>query len=182
MTNTQVNLQEIIKQSILGESDTRCRLDGMSLITQADQHLLAQARREVLIRTPNLEPDRYNHSDFINALSSFLRSSRYAQAQILVGDTKLAIRWGHQLVTLARRLPSRLHIRQLADNDFDHEEKRQEAWLLADAIGLVRREGAKSDSAWLHSKAIPEGKHAKAYFKECWERSRRIPDFEERPL
>jgi hypothetical protein len=95
----------------LGESNTSHLLDGLEDFQRVDQMLLRQTRRELCIMTPNFEAERYNTQAFADTLSTFVRQHRYAEARIFLADLVITIRWGHQLVNLARRPPSRLYIR-----------------------------------------------------------------------
>jgi hypothetical protein len=127
---------ELLPSFILGETDIRVELSHLLMLQQAAIALLAQAKREVLIVTTNLEHERFDNEDFINALSAFARSSRYATTRILVADPSLAVTEGHRLVKLARKLSSLVEIRQLHDDDIDSSQP--QSWLVADDIGLLR--------------------------------------------
>lgn len=157
----------------LGESETLLKLDGNEAFNAAQLKLVAQARRELYILTPDFEAERYNDSAFSDALSAFVRRSRYADARILVGDPRIALRWGHHVVTLAKRLTSNLRIRQVHADDFDPEE----AWIVADGIGLLRRDSSESMQGSLSAKSIPYARRASERFSELWERSEEIQDF-----
>jgi len=157
----------------LGESETLLRLDGGEAFSAAQLTLLAQTKRDLYILTPDFEPERYNQPEFADALSSFVRRSRYTDARILVGDPRIAVRWGHQVVTLAKRLTSHLRIRQLNEEDYDPEE----AWMVADGIGLLRRDGTEGMKGSLSAKAIPHARRASDRFTELWERAEEVPDF-----
>lgn len=157
----------------LGESETLLRLDGPDQFQRATLAFVSQARRELYIVSPDFEPERFNNPEFASALSAFARRSRYADVRILIGDPAVAVRWGHKVVALARRLPSALRIRQLDEDDFDP----QEAWMVADDIALLRREGSDGFNGSLVARAIPHAQRATLRFTEWWERSREIPDF-----
>lgn len=157
----------------LGDSETFLRLEGEEQFRRATETLLGQARRELFIITPDFEPDRFNTVAFTDALSAFVRRSRYADARILLGDPTIAIRWGHKVVTLARRMSSRLHIRQLNEEDIQPGE----AIIVADDIGLLRRDTPDGYQGSLASKAIPHAQRASLRVAEIWERAKEIPDF-----
>lgn len=159
----------------LGESDTLLRLDGIGEFHRATTALLRQARREVYVLSPDLEPERYNVNEFRDTLSAFIRSSRYTDTRILLGDPTIAVRWGHRVVRLARRLTSKLHIRQLAEEDF--RNLANESWIVADNICLLRRDGQDGYQGSLAARAIPHAQRASQRFLELWERAREIPDF-----
>lgn len=157
----------------LGESETLLRLDGPDQFERATLAFVGQARRELCIVSPDFEPERFNTVAFAAGLSGFARRSRYAEVRILIGDPAIAVRWGHKVVTLARRMPSRLRIRQLDEDDYDP----QEAWMVADDIALLRRDGSDGFNGSLSARAIPHAQRASQRFTDYWERSREIADF-----
>ena len=161
----------------LGESETLLRLDGAEQFSRAELALIRQARRKLYILTPDFEPERYNSVLFADVLSSFIRRSRFVDARILIGDPAIAVRWGHKVVHLARRLPSKLSIRQLNKEDFDTEQEKSLAWIVADDIGLLRRDPVDGMKGMLAAKSIPYAQRASDKFIEMWERAREVKDF-----
>lgn len=157
----------------LGESDTVLRLDGPDEFARATLALVAQTRRELCIVTPDFEPERFNNADFASALARLARRSRYSDIRILVGDPTVAVRWGHKVVALSHRISSTLRIRQLDEEDFNP----QEAWMVADDIGLLRRDNAEVLKGSLVARAIPHGPRAGEKFTQWWDRSREVADF-----
>lgn len=159
----------------LGQSDTTLRLEGAEQFARATQALVQQTRRDLFLLTPDLEPERYNTEAFGAALSALARRSRHSDVRILLGDPAIAVRWGHKVVALSRRLPSRLRIRQLHEDDFDPEE----AFIVCDDIALLRRDGMAGYAGSLVARAIPHAQRAAARFLERWERAHEVPDFRE---
>ena len=168
---------ELLPSFILGETDIRVELSHLLMLQQAAIALLAQAKREVLIVTTNLEHERFDNEDFINALSAFARSSRYATTRILVADPSLAVTEGHRLVKLARKLSSLVEIRQLHDDDIDSSQP--QSWLVADDIGLLRCINRDPWQGSLLPKGTPYAQQARGRFLEWWERGEEIQDFRE---
>jgi hypothetical protein len=159
----------------LGESETLLRLQGPTQFRQASLLIVSQTKRQLHIVTPDFEPDRFNNVEFADALSHFARRSQYAEVRILVGNPLIAIRWGHQVVSMARRLTSSIHVRRLNAEDFDPEE----AWIVADDIGLLRRDSSQELVGMLSAKAIPQAQQKNRRFAEWWERSHEVPEFRE---
>jgi hypothetical protein len=103
---------------------------------QARAHALAllqQAQRSLCIYSHDLEPWLYHHSSVQEACTRFLLASPRAQLRILLRDAGRAVKEGHRLLNLSRRLPSNLHIRKL-NPDYPSEEL---AFLIADDCGLL---------------------------------------------
>lgn len=157
----------------LGQSETLLRLDGPDQFHQATALLLTQTVRELHIVTPDFEAERFNNAAFADALSQFARRSKHTQTRFLVGDPAIAIRWGHHVVSLARRLTSLIQIRQLHEDDYDPAE----AWMVADDIGLIRRDTMDGYLGLLSAKAIPQAQQKNRRFVELWERGHEVPEF-----
>jgi hypothetical protein len=83
-------------------SDTLWLLDGISDFRTYSEQLITQSRRSIAILTRNLDALVYATPECVQHLSDFVRSSRNAQMQILIKDTKPAIETGHLLVRLAQ--------------------------------------------------------------------------------
>lgn len=159
----------------LGESETFLRLEGVEDFNRATVALLQQAQREVYLLTPDFEPERYNNIEFRDALSAFMRRSRYTDTRILLGDPAIAVRWGHKVVALAKRMTSKLQIRQLREEDF--QALANEAWIVADDICLLRRDGLDGYHGSLAARSIPHAQRASQRFLELWERAHEVADF-----
>ena len=166
---------ELIPQFELGITDIRVELTHLFMLQQAAIALLAQAKREVFIMTPDLEHERFDNDDFCEALSAFARSSRYTQTKILIANPQLAIEDGHRVIKLMRRISSLIEIKQLHEHDIEHSQ----AMMIADNIGLLRCTNRDPWQGSLLPKGTPYTQQMRDYFVECWERADDIKDFRE---
>lgn len=120
---------------ILGEQR---ELQAFSTAEQARSHALAllqQAQRQLCLYSSDLEPWLYHHSSVQQACTSFLLANPKNQLRILLRDSSRAVKDGHRLLSLARRLPSNCKIRKL-NPAYPNEEI---TFLLADQCGLLLR-------------------------------------------
>lgn len=168
---------EILPTFILGETDIRVELSHLVMLQQAAIALLAQAKREILIVSPDFEQERFDNDDFIDALSAFARSSRYTTTRLLIANPSLAVTEGHRLIKLARKLSSLVEIRQLHEDDINTSQP--QAWLVADDIGLLRCTNRDPWQGSLLPKGTPYAQQARSRFLEWWERGSEIQDFRE---
>lgn len=166
---------ELIPQFELGITDIRVELTHLFMLQQAAIALLAQAKRDVFIMTPDLEHERFDNDDFCEALSAFARSSRYTQTKILIANPQLAIEDGHRVIKLMRRISSLIEIKQLHEHDIEHSQ----AMMIADNIGLLRCTNRDPWQGSLLPKGTPYAQQMRDYFVECWERADDIKDFRE---
>lgn len=114
------------------------QLERFSTPEQARAHALAlmqQARRRLCIYSTDLEPWLYHNSAIQQACTRFLISDPRCQLRILVRDLSRAVKDGHRLLALSRRLSSNFQIRRINP---DHPSEYL-AYLIADDRGLLVR-------------------------------------------
>ena len=119
----------------LGEHE---RMERFSAPDGARAHALAlmqQARRLLCIYSPDLEPWLYHNSATQEACTRLLISDPKCQMRILVRDLSRAVKDGHRLLSLSRRLSSNFQIRRI-NPDHPSEDL---AYLIADDRGLLVR-------------------------------------------
>lgn len=129
--------------------------------------LIQQVRRSLCLYSPDLEPWLYHHSSIQQACSRFLLAHPRNRLRILLEDSTRAVKDGHRLLTLARRLTSNVHIRKLSP-DYPREDG---AYLIADKTGLLIR--PRSDQCNGHALYNDPGavRLCQTQFDQAWERS-----------
>lgn len=100
---------------------------------QASIDLLAQARRDVRIRSALLSSAVFDTAAFNQALSDFVRRSRDANVKILVGYPNVLLQRDHKTVALMRRLSDKIHFRHF----YGDAEDLRDSLLLTDQQGLL---------------------------------------------
>ncbi|KAB7627569.1 hypothetical protein [Alkalilimnicola sp. S0819] len=112
------------------------RLDSLGALREATDELLQGARLSVDLLSRDLEPALLDREPVRQALRDLCTGSRRAQVRILLQDSTRAIKEGHSLVELARRLSSFMEIRLLGP---EHQAV-NDALLIVDRRGYIRRE------------------------------------------
>lgn len=134
--------------------------------------LITQARRNIAILSKDLDETIYGSNNIVEALSAFARSSRNAQVQILVKDTKPLIETGHKLAKLHQRLSSKIQLRKLTvepDNTdmgfmlcdtnallYKNDDAFYKGFANFDAAVEVRRLRDTFDYVWQYGEPEPE--------------------------
>ena len=77
--------------------------------------LIAQARREIVICSPALEPALYNRAALAEALGHFIARQARCRARIVVEDTEHMLLSSSRLVELARRFSDMILIQRLGE-------------------------------------------------------------------
>jgi hypothetical protein len=73
--------------------------------------MIKQGRRFLRIFSQDLDPSLYSNRALVDAISHLARYSRFSDIRLLIQDSSKLIKQEHQLMDLARRLPSRISIR-----------------------------------------------------------------------
>lgn len=142
---------------------------------QARSHALAlisQARRSLCIYSNDLEPWLYHQSAIQRACTEFLLASPNNRLRILLADATRAVKEGHRLLNLARRLPSNCHIRKVHP-DYPNEEL---TFLLADRHGLLLRPKLDRHDGFALYNDAGRVKLRQAQFDQAWDVSLTDPD------
>lgn len=151
----------------LGIDAGRLRLAGRQEIAQVSAHMATQARHELLILDPRLDPGLYDQTPFLQAVKRLALARPRLCVRALLSDPRAAAQDGHRLIELARRLTSRIAIQRLADED----QGSLDALLLVDATGYVRRRLADGMEAIADYDDSPTARRWRLAFEERWERS-----------
>lgn len=98
------------------------------------------ANRSLSILTHDLEPDIYDHDDFLETLKRFILARSFARVRVLIHDPTRVIKTGSRFVTMGRRLNSYIEFRDVKPEYRTHGD----AFCIADEQALVYR--ARADS------------------------------------
>ena len=124
----------------------------------------SRANRSLAILTPDLEPEIYDHDDFLETLKRFILARSFARVRVLIADPSRAIKNGNRLVEMGRRLNSYIEFRHIKPECGEHNE----AFCIADDSAIVYR--ARSDT-WEGMSDTHEPAVARKYldtFDELW--------------
>jgi len=103
----------------------------------------------------------------VDALSALARSSRQTQVRILVSDSRQIVAHGHQLLQLARRLPSTVHIQKLAE----HPDWNRETIVIRDRDGVLYKPGGSDHEAFFEPDSRASTLRHLELFDELWRHS-----------
>jgi predicted GNAT family N-acyltransferase len=102
-------------------------------LASAAAALCASASRYLCIQSPTLDHAVFDREPLVDAVSALARGGRQTEVRILVSDTRGLLQRGHRLLTLARRLPTSVSIRRLAE----HPDWNDETVVIRDRDGLL---------------------------------------------
>ena len=122
------------------------------------------ATRTLSIFTHDLEPEVYDHNDFLETLKRFILARTFARVRVLIQDPNRVIKNGSRFVSMGRRLNSYIEFRNVRPEFQGHPE----AFFIADEHALVYRARAES---WDGMSDTHEPAVARIYlskFKTIW--------------
>ncbi|WP_028628739.1 DUF7931 domain-containing protein [Metapseudomonas resinovorans] len=151
------------------------RLERFSVPEDARAHALAlmqQARRRLCLYSPDLEPWLYHNSAIQLACTRLLVSDPKCQLRILVRDLSRAVKEGHRLLSLSRRISSNFQIRRI-NPDHPSEDL---AYLIADDRGLLVRPEPEQYAGYALYNDPGRTRLQQTCFDQAWDLSITDPD------
>jgi predicted GNAT family N-acyltransferase len=144
--------------------------------TPFDQLVVAQARlarRELAILSPDLDPRLFNREELTDALRRLAREERHARIRVVVMDARALVGRGHALLTLARRIPTKLSIRRLAEHpDWDGDTQ-----VIRDRDSLLALPGTERDPGFYRPGDRARCETELGRFEELWRAGVVDPEF-----
>jgi hypothetical protein len=98
------------------------------------------ANRALSIMTHDLEPEIYDHDDFLETLKRFILARSFARVRVLILDPNRVIKTGSRFVTMGRRLNSYIEFRNVKPEYRTHSD----AFFIADEHAIVYRARAEN--------------------------------------
>jgi predicted GNAT family N-acyltransferase len=138
--------------------------------------LVASANRQLRIFSPRLDHEVFDRESMVDAVSALARNSRYCDIRILICDSKPIVKLGHRLLTLARRLPSSIHIQKLAK----YPDLPTDSFVISDSNGIIYKPLDADREGFYEPDSAATAKRFIDQFDELWHRS--TPDRELRTL
>lgn len=158
----------------IGQHDTLHSL-SRSEASHALAALIHACRRSLWLRVPLLDSLTAD-SAVCDALKTLAIRSERVDIRILFDSQDDAIRDGHRLIHLARRLPSRLQLRHTQQDDLDA----QACHAIGDGSGLFEaRDWPRPLRIHLCGHRLPQAPRLAREFQNVWERAGSNPELRE---
>jgi hypothetical protein len=157
----------------LGETFETLNLGSSAEQRSVAVALASQARRGLDIFSRDLDKKIYDDRGFLEAMQN-LAVNHHGRIRILVKDSSKAVKYGHRLIPLSQRLTSFIEIRKVAEDFKEYNE----AFLIADETGYVRRRHADRFEGTARFNAAKEARDLLVYFNEVWRNSASDPDLQ----
>lgn len=148
---------------------------GIDYPTPFDEYavrLCDSASRYLCILSPILDYAAFDTEVMSDALSLLARRSRQTSVRILVADSRAITARGHRLLTLARRIPSKIHIQKLSE----HPDWKDETIVIRDRDGVLYKPGGGDDRAFYEPDSRASTARHLELFDELWRHSSKDPN------
>lgn len=114
---------------------TRVLLKNRDAVRAQITLLANQARHEIRLFTPQLDPALFNTAEFTHLLTSFVARDRHNFVQVLVEDSDQAVRDNDRMVLLCRRMSDFVHMHRVGEQHIGLKEM----FLVVDYLGYLHQ-------------------------------------------
>ena len=164
---SHIQYPENFSKFLIGKKYPSLKAENSKTNAYAVLSLISQARHNIDLFTPDLDPRILNSKKIAQAITHFVKVSPNSRFRILVSDPSIAIKQGHQLIELARRFSSFISIRET------NEEYRTTPFnlMMVDSKALIFRPHANEYQAIVDYNASYDCRRHLEFFNLVWERS-----------
>ncbi len=134
--------------------------------------LCESASRYVCILSPDLDHAAFDNPALADALSKLARGGRQSQVRILVARSTGIVNRGHRLLSLARRIPSSIHLRVLQE----HPDWNGETLVIRDRDGVLYKPGGSERDGFYEPDSRASTQRHLELFEELWRHSEQDPN------
>jgi hypothetical protein len=140
-------------------AETLTVLTTLVEVRSAVNEIAATAQRLISIYTPDLEPDLYDQTPFLEIIKHFVLTRSFSKVRVLLAEPTRVMRDSNRFVAMGRRLSSCIDIRYVAAQT----PQRASAYLIADDRAIVYR--LRADT-WDGVADINNSQAARAHLQE----------------
>jgi hypothetical protein len=115
--------------------ETLTVLTSLAEVRASVNEIAASAQRLISIYTPDLEPDLYDQTAFLEVIKHFVLTRSFSKVRVLLAEPTRVMRDSNRFVAMGRRLSSCIDIRYVTAQ----APQRASAYLIADDRAIVYR-------------------------------------------
>lgn len=156
----------------LGERSETLPVESLEACAAVSLRLAQQATRSLHIFSRTLDERLYDTTPFIEAMRRLAVRGRNSGIRLLVQQPDHAVKNGHRVIELSRRLSSAIAIRTVHPDFRDYNE----AFLIADEAGFLQRPAADRFEGKASFHDPLEARELLRFFVKVWEMSLRDPE------
>lgn len=147
--------------------ETLTVLTSLAEVRAAVNEIAASAQRLISIYTPDLEPDLYDQTAFLEVTKHFVLTRSFSKVRVLLAEPTRVMRDSNRFVAMGRRLSSCIDIRYVTAQ----APQRASAYLIADDRAIVYRMRADTWDGIADSNNPPAARLYLQEFDNIWNAS-----------
>lgn len=147
----------------IGEKNS-LELDDAEAIKAHSLNLLRQARREIMIYTPDFEHWLYNNDQAYEIIKNFLLEHDRNRLHVLLLDSSRCLREAHVMLPLFERIASRCSLKK----PHSYHDIPSASWLIIDKEAVMLRSRPELAKAEIHYSSLLENTRARERFENLW--------------
>ncbi len=165
----------------MSESNSEPEKEAVTVVTGIEafidcaRQMAEAAHLDVALLSHSLDARVFGDDAFVDKLQAFVLRQERSRLRVLVNAPELAMRKSHRLVELGRRVSSRVHFRQLADD----QKGVVEEYLIVDEKLLLQRDAADQLDARYYAYAPLAARQRLQAFNILWEAALPAQEFRE---
>lgn len=156
------DVRQSSRRALSGEADVRAAVEDVA----------RRATKSLTILTQDLEPSIYDQNSFIEIVKRMVLSRAYSRIRVLVANPHRAVKDGHRLITLGRRLNTYVEFRNVHKDYTDGKD----AYVIADDVAIVYRPDASRWEGMTDQFSPAVARRYLAEFDRIWAASIQEPD------
>jgi hypothetical protein len=139
-------------------------VESLDEMRNAINRVASSAQRLMSIYTPDLEPEIYDQSAFLEIVKRFVLARRFAKVRVLLDHRARLVRDQHRFIAMSRRLTSYIDLRVAPQPG----EQRAAAYIIADDRAIAYRVQAGSWDGVADYNNPPVARMHLAEFDAAW--------------
>jgi len=147
--------------------ETLTVLTSLAEVRAAVNEIAASAQRLISIYTPDLEPDLYDQTRFLEVIKHFVLTRSFSKVRVLLAEPTRVVRDSNRFVAMGRRLSSCIDLRYVAAE----APQRASAYLIADDRAIVYRMRADTWDGVADANNPPAARVYLQEFDNVWDAS-----------
>ncbi len=129
--------------------------------------LVNQARHEIRMFAPHLDPALFNTADITHLLASFVARDRHNLVHILVEDSEQTVRDNDRIVHLCQRMSDFVQLRRVSERHVGLKEM----FLVVDRLGYLHQQDLTRPEYLSSSADTRSAAELLQRFREMWDHS-----------
>lgn len=145
-------------------SSTVITLSSVDEFQDCTLRLAQSAQRQLVIFTPDLEPDLYDSDAFVETAVRLIKRSRQTRIRILTTDTMQVISTGHRLLNLFRHTGEQFQLKKCNSDPATVTP----AYFISDDNSIIRRQNPAIYQGFCYMADRGRAKNQLEQFEQAW--------------